>query len=341
MRQAIMTEPGVIEFREVDKPDILSPHDILLKIKKIGVCGSDIHVWHGKHPFTSYPIVQGHEYSGEVVAVGSEVSLVKPGNKATARPQLVCGKCKPCRRGDYNVCENLKVQGFQANGCAQDYFIVPEERAIRVPDKLSFVEGAIIEPVAVGAHSTRRPSSLKDENVVVFGAGTIGNIVAQFARARGAKKVLISDYSEFRLEIARECGIIYTYNPAEETFEEALKRVFCDEGFRVAFEAAGAEKPILNAVNNINNGGEIVILGVFDKPAGIHMSLVCEHELKIIGSMMYKHEDYVEAVDYITKGLLNIKPMVTKEFPFKEYSDAYRYIDKYGDKSLKIMINLE
>ena len=90
-----MTEPGVIKFREVDKPDILSPHDILLKIKRIGVCGSDIHVWHGKHPFTSYPIVQGHEYSGEVVAVGSEVSLVKPGDKATARPQLVCGKCNP------------------------------------------------------------------------------------------------------------------------------------------------------------------------------------------------------------------------------------------------------
>ena len=336
-----MTEPGVIEFRKVDKPDILSSHDILLKIKRIGVCGSDIHVWHGKHPFTSYPIVQGHEYCGEVLAIGSEVSIVKPGNKATARPQLVCGKCNPCRRGDYNVCEKLKVQGFQDNGCAQDYFIVPEERAIKVPDKLSFVEGAIIEPVAVGSHSTRRPSSLKGKNVVVFGAGTIGNIVAQFAKVRGAKKVLISDFSEFRLEIARECGIIYTNNPAEETFEEVLKRVFGDEGFHVAFEAAGAEKPILNAMNNIDNGGEIIILGVFDKPAGIHMSLVCEHELKIIGSMMYKHEDYVEAVDYITKGLINIKPLVTKEFSFEEYSDAYRYIDKYGDKSLKIMINLE
>lgn len=341
MRQAIMTEPGLIKFKNVEDPGILNPDDILLKIKKIGVCGSDIHVWHGKHPFTSYPIVQGHEYSGEVVAVGEKVTLVKPGDKATARPQLVCGKCGPCKKGDYNVCKYLKVQGFQANGCAQDYFIVPEERLVKIPDKMSYAMGAMIEPVAVGAHSTSRPSRLKGENVVVFGAGTIGNIVAQFVKARGAAKVLISDYSEFRLAKARECGIEFTNNPSEESFKDSLKRVFGEDGFRVAFEAAGAEKPIVNAVENIENGGEIIILGVFDKPAGINMSYVCERELKIIGSMMYKHEDYIEAVDYMNRGLINVSPLVTKEFAFEEYNEAYKYIDKYGDKSLKIMINLE
>jgi L-iditol 2-dehydrogenase/threonine 3-dehydrogenase len=341
MRQATMVKPGLIEFQEAEKPGRLNPHEILLEIKRIGVCGSDIHVWHGLHPFTSYPIIQGHEYSGEVAAVGDNVTKVKPGDKATARPQLVCGTCGPCKRGDYNVCKHLKVQGFQANGSARDFFVVPEERLVKIPDRMSFEMGALIEPVAVGAHSTSRPGRLEGENVVVFGAGTIGNIVAQYIQARGAARVMISDYSEFRLAKARECGIEFTSNPAEESFKDALARVFGDDGFNVAFEAAGAESPIVNAVENIENGGDIIILGVFDKPAGIHMSFVCERELRIIGSMMYKHEDYCEAVEFMDKGLINVDPLVTKEFAFEEYNEAYRYIDEFGDKSMKVMINME
>jgi L-iditol 2-dehydrogenase/threonine 3-dehydrogenase len=110
MKQAVMTRPGVIEIREVSEPVHLDSNEIKLKIQRIGVCGSDIHVYHGKHPFTSYPVVQGHEYSGEVVAVGESVTVVQIGDKATARPQQVCGKCGPCLKGDYNICNNLKVE---------------------------------------------------------------------------------------------------------------------------------------------------------------------------------------------------------------------------------------
>lgn len=341
MRQAIMISPGTITIKNVDKPSATGPDEILVKIKRIGICGSDIHVYHGNHPFTPYPVVQGHEYSGEVISVGNKVTKVKVGDKVTGRPQLVCGKCNPCKRGDYNVCENLKVQGFQASGCAQDYFIIPEERIIKLPEEMTFTEGALIEPLAVGAHSTSTVTALKGKNVVVFGAGTIGNIVAQFAKARGASRVLVSDLSDFRLNVAKECGIEHRHNPKTESFEEAIKRTFGDEGFQVAFEAAGAKEPLTLAVKYIENGSEIIILGVFDEPAQIHMSLVCERELKIKGSMMYKHEDYLEAIDFVSKGLINIKPLVSKEFSFEEYDDAYKYIDKNGDKSMKITINMD
>ena len=340
MRQAVMISPGEIIHRTAEKPAEPGPDEVLLKIKRIGICGSDIHVYHGKHPFTSYPIVQGHEYSGEVVSTGKNVSLVSNGDKATGRPQLVCGECNPCLRGDYNVCKNLKVQGFQADGCAQDYFILPEDRLVKIPDNMSFTEGAFIEPMAVGAHSTRIASGIKGKNVVVFGAGTIGNIVAQFAKARGANKVMISDPIAFKLKTAQECGIDFTHNPNDETFEESIMRVFGNDGFQLAFEAAGAEKPILNAINYIENGSEIIILGVFDKPACIHMSYVCERELKIKGSMMYKHEDYLESVDFFSKGVINIKPLVTKEFLFEEFDAAYKHIDKNPDTSLKVIINM-
>ncbi len=192
MRQAIMTKPGEIEFKEVPELGKVDKGEIKLKIQKIGVCGSDIHVYHGKHPFTPYPVIQGHEYSGEVVEVGEMVTRVKLGDKATARPQQVCGKCPPCLRGDYNICNNLKVEGFQAPGTAQDYFILPEDRVIKLPESLTYEQGAIVEPAAVGAHSTGRASDLVGKNVVVIGAGPIGNLVAQFVRARGAGKVLIT-----------------------------------------------------------------------------------------------------------------------------------------------------
>ena len=128
-----MISPGIIEFREVPEPEYLNDNEILLRIKRIGICGSDIHVFHGTHPATGYPVVQGHEYSAIVEAAGEKVNLVKPGMKVTARPQLVCGKCGPCRRGQYNVCQNLKVQGFQAPGVAQDLFVVPEDRIVPLP----------------------------------------------------------------------------------------------------------------------------------------------------------------------------------------------------------------
>jgi len=201
MRQAIMTEPGRIVFGDVPVP-MPKKGEILLRIKRIGICGSDIHVYHGKHPFTKYPIVQGHEYCGIVEAIGEGVENIKPETLATARPQLVCGKCGPCKRGDYNVCENLRVQGFQANGCAQEFFIVPKDRIVSLPDSMTVDQGALVEPAAVGAHSTARAGELKGKNVVVLGAGTVGNMVAQFVRARGAKNIFITDVSEYRLRVA-------------------------------------------------------------------------------------------------------------------------------------------
>ncbi len=339
MRQAVMINPGVIEFKSVPNPKV-GPGEIVLHIKQIGICGSDIHVWHGKHPFTSYPIVQGHEYCGIVEQVGSDVKGIEPGMLATARPQLVCGKCNPCKRGDYNVCELLKVQGFQANGCAQDYFVTVKQRFIPLPDNLTFDQGAMVEPFAVGAHSTARAGELSGKNVVVFGAGMIGNVVAQFCLARGAKNLLITDVSDYRLGIAQKCGIENTSNVSKGKFTEAVKRVFGNEGFQIALEAAGAEPALTAAVDNIEKGGRVVILGVFGSPPHVNMAKVCEHEISVVGSMMYKHQDYIEAAEMIATGKVITKPLVTKHFPFEQYSDAYKFIDTEGDKTMKVMIDL-
>ena len=343
MRQAVLTAPEQIEFREV--PDLtaerLGEDEILIRIKKIGICGSEIHSYHGEHPATCYPVVQGHEYSGIVTAVGSKVTKCKPGDKVTARPQLACGQCAPCRRGQYNVCENLRVQAFQADGAAQDYFIVPEDRLVRLPETFSLEYGAMIEPAAVGAHAASRAGDLTGKNVVVSGAGTIGNLVAQFVLARGARKVLITDVSDYRLETARRCGIAETLNVAKTPLKEGVKEVFGDEGFQVGFEVAGVESSIRSLMECAEKGSTIVVVAVFAKDPALSMFFLGEHELILVGTMMYRHEDYLTAVEEITSGKVSLAPLVTNRFAFGEYNEAYRFIAENQEKCMKVIIDLE
>ena len=343
MRQVILLDKHKIEFREVPAPtaEELGANQVLITVHRIGVCGSEIHSYHGEHPATFYPVVQGHEYSAEVIAVGSDVKVCKPGDYMTGRPQLVCGQCGPCKRGQYNVCENLRVQAFQADGVAQDYFITDEDRVVVLPEGMSLDYGAMIEPVAVGAHSTARAGDLTGKNVVVSGAGTIGNLVAQFAIARGAKKVLITDVSDFRLDIARQCGIENTLNVTRVPLAEAVKDFFGDEGYQVGFEVAGVESSIRSLMETIEKGSTIVVVAVFAKDPQLSMFYLGEHELSLVGTMMYRHEDYVQAVEEVGKGTINLEPLISDRFSLEDYDNAYKYIDENRATAMKVIIDLD
>lgn len=340
MRQAVMTRPGAIEFREVAAP-VPGPGQVLLRIQRIGVCGSDVHVYHGKHPFTPFPVVQGHEFSAIVEAVGAGVKGIPAGSKVTATPQEVCGKCRPCRRGRYNVCEQLKVRGFQAPGVAQDLFVTEADKIVMLPDNFTPEQGAFVEPVSVAVHSTGRAGDLAGRNVVVAGAGPIGNLAAQACKRRGAAKVLITDVSDYRLDVARKVGIDAVSNVRSETLADASRRVFGDEGFDVAMEAAGAEASLSSLVKNIDKGGRIVVLAVFSEKPPVDMSVLCEHELSVVGTMMYRHEDYVQAVQWIADGSICLGPLESRHFPFEQYLQAYRYIEAEGERSMKVMVDLQ
>lgn len=337
-----MTAPKTIEVHNdapAPRPEDLKGNEIMMRVKHIGICGSEIHSFHGQHPSCIYPVVQGHEYSGIVVAVGPEVKAFKPGDHVTSRPQLVCGKCNPCKHGRYNICENLKVQAFHADGAAQDYIVVTEDRTVLLPEDMPLEFGAMIEPTAVGAHATNR-IDLKGRNVVVSGAGTIGNLIAQFVQARGAAKVLITDISDFRLAKARECGIKYTLNVSKTPLAEAVKDIFGEEGYQAAFEVAGVESSIQSLMATIEKGGDIVIVAVFAKDPVINMEHLGEHELNLVGTLMYKHEDYLEAVEQVHKGTINLNPLITERFPLEQFYDAYRFIDAHREESMKVMMDL-
>ncbi|MDP6490581.1 MAG: alcohol dehydrogenase catalytic domain-containing protein [Kiritimatiellia bacterium] len=341
MRQAVMTAPGTIEFRDVDAPHP-GPGQVRIRIERIGVCGSDIHVFHGKHPFVTYPLVQGHEYAGVIDTVGDGVEGIQVGDKVTATPQEVCGICPPCRRGQYNACEELKVRGFQAPGCAQDYFVTEADKIIALPADFKPEQGAFVEPVAVAAHSTGQAGGdLSGKNVVVSGAGTIGNFVAQACMCRGAKKVLITDISDYRLDVARQVGISATCNVSKEPFVDAVRREFGADGFDIGAEVAGVEASLSALVANIGKGGTLLSIGVFEAQPRVDMSVVCEHELTVRGSMMYRHEDFEQAVAWIADGSIVTEPLVSGHFPFEQYEAAYQFIEEKADTTLKVVIDLD
>jgi len=338
MRQATMTAPGTIEFDEVPAPPV-APGTVRLRVQRIGVCGSDVHVYHGKHPFTPYPVVQGHEFSAVVEAIGSGVTGIAVGDRVTATPQEVCGSCRPCLRGDYHICDSLKVRGFQAPGCAQDLFVTEADKVVPLPSTFSFEQGAFVEPVAVGVHAVSRAGQIAGRNVAVLGAGPIGNLLAQVAQARGAR-TLVTDVSDLRLDVARRCGLAFVSNAREEDLPAASERVFGRHGFDVAFECAGVEATINAAIGTIQKGGTIVLVGVYGEKPRLDAGLVQDRELNLVGTLMYKHEDFTRAVALMARGLVVTDPLDSKHFPFEQYLAAYQFIDQAGESSMKVFIDL-
>lgn len=340
MLQQVMTAPGVIEFREIPTPEA-GPGQVLVKIQKIGICGSDIHVYHGEHPFTKYPITQGHEVSGEIAALGPGVTGFVLGQKVTIQPQVVCGNCWPCRHGKYNLCEELKVMGFQTTGVASRFFAVDGAKVTPLPDSMSFDEGAMIEPLAVAVHAVQRAGDVTGKDICVLGAGPIGILVAQVAKGLGARKVMITDVSKIRLEKARECGADVCVNTREKDFGEEFLRCFGPDKADVIYDCAGNNITMGQAIQYARKGSTIILVAVFATRGDVDLAVLNDHELDLNTSMMYRNEDYLKAIELVEEGKVQLKPLISKHFPFQEYLAAYEYIDANRETTMKVIINVQ
>ena len=340
MLQEVMLSPREISIREVSLPEIRES-EVLVRIKIIGICGSDIHVFHGTHPFTQYPVTQGHEVSGEIIEIGKKVDTLRIGQKVTIEPQIVCGKCHPCRHGKYNLCEELKVMGFQAPGAASSYFAVECSRVTPLPQSITFEEGAMIEPLAVAVHAIRRVGDISGQKIAVIGAGPIGNLIAQTSKALGAASVMVVDISEYRLKLVKECGADYTYNSQIVDFGKALENSFGPDKADIIFDCAGNDQTMNQAIKHARKGSTIILVAVFEKKANIDLALLNDHELDLNTSMMYRHEDYLEAISIVTQRRVQLKPLMSKVFPFKQYQSAYNYIDENRETSMKVFIDVQ
>lgn len=340
MLQQVMTAPGVIEFRETPRP-IAAEGQVLVRIMRIGICGSDIHVYHGKHPFTRYPVTQGHEVSGRIEAVGSGVEGLSVGQKVTIEPQVCCGHCYPCTHGKYNLCEELKVMGFQTIGTASEYFAVDAAKVTPLPETMSYDEGAMIEPLAVTVHAAKRFPELKGARVAILGCGPIGILLMQSCKALGAASVLVTDVSDYRLSVARSVGADYAVNTGETDMEQALRDAFGSDKADVIYDCAGSDITMGQAIRCARKGSTIVLVAVFSKMASVDLAVLNDHELELNTSMMYRHEDYVDAIRLVSEGKVQLRPLMSRHFAFRDYLEAYQYIDENREMTMKVIIDVQ
>lgn len=342
MKSALLKKPQEIIIQEIEKP---TPQkgEVLIKVKRVGICGSDIHAFYGKHPTVYLPVVQGHEFSGTVEALGEGVTKVQVGDAVTVRPQYTCGECYHCRSGHENICHNLKVIGCNGSvpGGAQEYIAIKERLVFKLPDTFTFDDGAMVEPVAVAAAAVRSfTQSVEGKNILVLGAGTIGNLVAQAAKAMGAKAVMITDLCDEKLKIAQKCGIDYTVNSGKENLEEKVEEAFGKDGLDGALECVGIEATINQAIQVCRKRDEIIVVGVYGKRPAIDMINVQEKELHLIGTLMYLEQDYHESIRLISQGKICLDPLKTKHFKLEEYMQAYKYIEDNPADTMKVLIDV-
>lgn len=340
MIQQVMTAPKTIIYQEVPIPEP-GADQVLVKIMKIGICGSDIHVYHGTHPFTSYPITQGHELSAKVVKLGENVTDFTVGQKVTIEPQVFCGTCHPCRTGKYNLCEELKVMGFQTTGTASEYFAVDASKVTPIPEEMTYNEGAMIEPLAVTVHACKRFGDMKGAKVAILGAGPIGILLAQSAKGLGAESVLITDVSDKRLALAGSVGADHTVNTLHKDFGEAMVEAFGPDKADVIYDCAGNDITMGQAIKYARKGSTIILVAVFGKMANVDLAVLNDHELDLNTTMMYRHEDYVEAIRLVNEGKIQLKPLMTKHFPLTQFKEAYEFIDNNREDCMKILIDVD
>ena len=210
----------------------------------------------------------------------------------------------------------------------------------QIPDHTDYDVGTVIEPLAVGVHAVRRAGDITGMNVLVIGAGTIGNVVAQSAKALGARSVMVSDVSEFKLNMAKTCGADYTVNVAKEDLAKVIEAAYGEDGVDVVFECS-ANPNALNQLLDIGRKGiTMVIVGVYGGLANINMANVQDREYNLIGTLMYLHEDYVTAIELVAGNKVDLKTLITREFPLDQIADAYHYIETNKDEAQKVILTV-
>lgn len=338
MKAAVFVGKGKIEIQELDKPTI-GTEDVLIEVKASGICGTDIHIYHGEEGSADVapPVVLGHEFSGEVVEVGSDVKTIQIGHHVTVDPNKYCGICTPCKKGVKQMCEHLYATGVNANGGFAQYCAVSESQCFKINDDIPYEFAALSEPLACCIHGISKIGVHYGDNVCIIGAGAIGLLMVQLARLAGAASVIVSEPIEMRRKAAVECGADYTINPINSDLLEEISKITGQGGADVVIECIGNAKTCAQAVGAATKGGKILLFGVPSPDAKMEVSLsdIYKKELTIKGSFI-NPDTQEEAVRLINGNKLNLEPIITHRYDLEKIDEA---IHKQMDSdSLKVMI---
>ncbi|AKP45681.1 MULTISPECIES: zinc-binding dehydrogenase [Bacillus] len=329
--------PGNLEVAEVEEPQV-GKDQVKILVKYSGICGTDIHTFQG-HYKVSAPVILGHEFSGEVVEVGKNVTEFQPGDRVTSETTFyICGKCKYCQSGDYNLCSSRKGLGTQQNGSFTKYVIARKESVHRLPEHVDYLSAAMTEPLACAHHAVSKSAIKKGDVVVVLGPGPIGLLTAQIAKTYGTTVVITGlSNDKIRLEKAKELGIDYAVNIQEEDINALVQSLTDGYGADIVLECTGAVPAVNMGLDLLKKKGQFVQVGIFKNPEiPIDSEKIIQKELTFIGSRSQKPSDWEPSLALMNEKLVNTKALVTHQFDITQWDEAYKVI-KNGE-SIKVIL---
>lgn len=341
MKAVLMPEIRKMEMIRIDIPQI-KDDEVLVKVKHVGVCGSDVHYYeHGRIGdfVVRKPIILGHEFAGEVVEIGSKVTHLKCGDSVTVEPGKPCGKCKFCMRGDYNLCPDMTFMATPpVDGCLSEYVAYPEHLCFKLPENMSTMEGALVDPVAVGFHSAFQGGAKVGKTAIVLGGGCIGLMCMMALKSTGISKVFVTDVVKSRLEKAKELGASSVYMASDNDYIQKALADLGDEGFDIVIETAGSSHTIRESTELVARGGNIVLVGMSPHNENIvDTAKLMAKEATMTTVFRYKNI-WPTAIDAISSGQFPVKKIVSAVYPFEKTMEAFERCVNDKENVIKVVI---
>jgi threonine dehydrogenase-like Zn-dependent dehydrogenase len=342
MRALLLKGPGEASVVELEKPSI-GPEDVLIRSRAVGICGSDVELYQGIRPtgYYRYPIVPGHEWAGEVAAIGERVRTLVPGDRVVAEGFLACGTCRNCRTGLTNLCEaGYDEIGFTRPGGFAEYVAVPARLVHSLPGNASFAQAALLEPSAVVANAFLQAQPLAGDTVVVIGDGTIGLLAVQLARLFNPAVILLLGSRSDRLKLGQQLGATHTLNVKENDPQSLVHSLTGDRGADLVFEGGNRPEGIEQALHLTRRGGTVLLEGISGAGARINIEsdIFVLKQLKLFGSFGASSAAWTYAIQIFCAGLLNLAPLITHRFALSEYQAALDTLMSHQIQTLKVQI---
>ena len=337
-RRVLVSAPERVEVVTEPMPELRSG-EALVSLRVVGVCGSDLHGMHGHHPAMRPPFYPGHEVVGVVREVGADVTGVAPGHLVTVEPPLPCGHCKMCTTGRANVCSELEFFGcgFREGGMA-DVFSIRADRLHAIPPEFSLRQAALIEPLATPVHAIGLVGGVAGKAVAVIGSGTIGLLVLAAARAGGARRIVMTDPLPSKRSRALAGGADAVADAADPELARTVRGLL-GETADVVFDCVAAQATVTSAIDMVQRGGTVVLLGVPSRPVEVPAFGIQDRQIRLQGSITYLGSDYAEAIKLIAAGHVNPDTMITASFPLGSAASAFAAAA--GGEQVKVLMTGE
>ncbi|HWR44481.1 zinc-binding alcohol dehydrogenase family protein [Sporomusa sp.] len=335
MKAVNLNEPNSVYVQDVPIAVKKDDSEVLIKVKALGICGSDIGAYKGTNPLVTYPRIIGHEIGGEVLEVAENDRGIKVGDKVIVEPYIPCYKCYPCSIGRTNCCVDLKVLGVHVDGGMTEYFSHPLNLVSKVPENMEWKHVAMIEPLTIALHSIHRPRVIAGEHVLLIGAGPIGLLAAQVANVYGATPIVM-DLVDERLELAKTLGVKHTINITKENAVETIRKITNGRMVEVVVEASGAKAAIQSVIDYVSFAGRIALVGWPNSEIPLPTAMITKKELNIVGSRTSVGE-FKEATELIYDKKINVDPLISKVVTLDEVPSVLQQIAEHPDKFMKVV----